>query len=224
MHQSNSFGPVIELHVGEHKEVFTFHEALLCSIASYFESALRAGYKETKEKVIEMVEEKPEVIQRFQLWVYSGSFFVDEADKRRTEWKLCVDIYVFAECRGIALLQDHVIDALVSRSQDKEDRTLPNMRAIINEIYRNTKEGSPIRTFFVEWVQYYSSTETWKRHVPSEFYPKGFFVDMTFSLMSSQKSTTSTVRRGWNPCKYHVHPGSPFGGKSDGERPDGEEE
>ncbi|KAG7004408.1 hypothetical protein G7Y79_00025g056940 [Physcia stellaris] len=166
----NSFGPVIELHVGEHKEVFTFHEALLCSIASYFESALRGGYKETKERVIEMVEEKPEVIRRFQLWVYSGSFFVDEADKRRTEWNLCIRMYIFAECRGISLLQDHVIDALVSRSQDKEEQTSPEMRTIINDIYGNTKESSLIRNFFVDWVQYYVPIKTWIEQLEEEHY------------------------------------------------------
>lgn len=158
-----------------------------------------------------MVEEKPEVIRRFQLWVYSGSFFVDEADKRRTEYNLCIHMYVFAECRGISLLQDHVIDALVSKSQDKEDQTPPEMGPILNNIYENTKEGSPIRTFFVDWVQYYGPTKTWKQCVRPEFYPKGFFVDMTCSFMSSKQSTTRlarTARPGKNPCKYHVHPGS----------------
>lgn len=221
---STSFGPTVELIVGENAEVFTFYENILCSIAPYFETALRGGYKETTAKRIEMLDENPVVIRRFQLWVYSGSFFVDEADRRSIDYTLCVRIYVFAECRGIPLLQDNVIDTCVSKYLDREDGATMPMWTIINDIYENTKEGSPIRRYFVDITQYHVNGGEWKECVCPEILPKDFFVDMTFALMSSKMGSAPTVVPTKNACNYHVHPGSTSKPKSDAEWRNGKKE
>lgn len=47
------------------------HKNLLCAVSDYFIAALEGNFKEAAEQKVELLDEDPEVIERFQLWLYT---------------------------------------------------------------------------------------------------------------------------------------------------------
>ena len=146
------FDTIVEIAVGPEKVLFNIHKGLLCRNSSYFRSALEGEFKESSEGKVHLPEDDPEVFQRFQLWLYTGSVIESSGEGTKAiDWMVFFRLYVFGDARGVAGLQNATIDALIDKSH--KEIALPSILGP-NYIYDNTVEKSPLRRLMVDWVVY----------------------------------------------------------------------
>jgi hypothetical protein len=75
--------------VGKEKHSFHLDKDQLCKCSSFFDSALRGGFKESKELVVQLPEADVEAFQVFEKWIVQGSVPAIEAWQltfRRLAW------------------------------------------------------------------------------------------------------------------------------------------
>lgn len=157
---------------------------MLRNSSSYFKSALDGGFKESVENVIVLPEDNPDVFELFTRWLYlkrldsENQNHVDELVSPRN----LVQLYVFAEMRGVSPLQNMVIDLIVkSCERSAAGAGLQTLREI-PYIYGNTSERSPpLRAMVVNLavVDYYMVTTLTPM---KEWLPTGFLLDLAVKL------------------------------------------
>ena len=160
---------------------------------------------EATEQKIVMANENPSVIQRFQLWVFTGSVLVDGESEMTLTSGLLVRVYIFAESQGISLLQDHIIDVLAAKHKKFESPFI--LHTDINLIYENTAENSPLRDFLVRmFVHDFKAPDRGFLKDHEDEFPKAFLIDLTFAYGSLSNINSLRVSPITTPCKFHVHP------------------
>ena len=191
----------VALLVGPEKRVFYLHRGLLCSVSDYFNTALHSGFKETEEQKIELPEEDPEVVERFQLWLYTKSILDHDETVQNIDYPIYVDLYVFAESRLIPKLQNEAINAIIRKGSI--DGTISTNSAI----YRKTIDSSPIRRLTVDRTVRLGALNTWGFKSTNEdnlLNSKDYLQDVVVALYEEKKGPKETDF--WKiRCNYHVH-------------------
>ena len=179
------------------------HKGLLCSVSSYFEAALRGGFKEAEEQRIDLPHEDVCVIKRFQLWLYTQKVLEEDETADQLPWSLWVRIYCFAEARGIPHLQNLVIDCIINK-YTISDR-LPSDD--VCRIYGNTPINSPLRRLLVDLIARCAALDVWDLKDQSEsrdLWPEFFMKDLILALYNENVSKSRDDFANFR-CDYHVH-------------------
>lgn len=93
-----------------------------------------------------MPDEDPQMFNRFQLWLYTGKPFdntIQPGDSILGSH--LVDLYIFAEARGIPSLQNAAIDTFIDRRYERNHI----LYRYLHKVYNNTSEDSPLRKLAV---------------------------------------------------------------------------
>ncbi|TAQ83611.1 hypothetical protein B7494_g8067 [Chlorociboria aeruginascens] len=61
---------MVEIYVGEERKLWVLHEDLLCDRIDFFASAFKSGFKEGREKKMDLEEEDPEAFGLLVDWIY----------------------------------------------------------------------------------------------------------------------------------------------------------
>ncbi|TIA19401.1 hypothetical protein D6C80_02958 [Aureobasidium pullulans] len=105
--------PCAEIVVGtpDNSETFYLHKKLLCDSSSYFKAALNNGFAETTSQKITLDDEDPAIFRTFASWLYHPSIVLP-SEHRNVQEKHLLQLYLFADKRGIANLANDTITML----------------------------------------------------------------------------------------------------------------
>jgi hypothetical protein len=148
---------------------------------------LKGKFKEAEEQKIEMAEEDVDTFSHFQYWLYSGNIITEDNGEKLDqnddgkEWSMLVNLFIFAEARGIPGLQNAAIDRIIDKQSATETIFLEN----IHSIYENTHKTSPLRRLFVDFTHNWAHTDdenpggSWFDSEIYDSYDKEFLFDLT---------------------------------------------
>ena len=122
------------------------HKGILCKESTYFYGALNNDFREARENKIFLPEDDADTFQIFQQWAYTGSFHGEGQTEDDVTTLSLIDLYIFAEARGIPKLQNQSIDAIIARQHKKFDFKYHSFTTV----YDNTCQSSPLRKYFAE--------------------------------------------------------------------------
>lgn len=177
---SDSLTSLVHVNVGPGKDTFSLHRGLLCNASSFFQAALRGGFKEAVDQAIDLPEEDKDNFKRFQLWLYSGELFGTQESDADITFEVLVDLYIFGEARGIPHLQNSAITAIISKGDRAEIIPID----LIYKIYDGTPEKSLLRKLFVDWCAHvgHLSYGIWFQGQGRDYFPKDFLIDLIVAM------------------------------------------
>lgn len=175
------------------------HKELLCSVSDYFTAALKGNFKEAAEHRIEFPEEKPWIFERFQLWLYFKQVLDEGETPSNLSFYRLKALYIFAECRSIPRLQNHVVDLMIQKSALDKSITTPGVSTVT--VYSTWARSFPLRRLLVDLVVYYGSfNQSWRWEDES----KDYLVDLIrgFGVVQNEKKPKDLWK---HRCDYHIH-------------------
>ncbi|MCJ1315119.1 hypothetical protein MMC15_000435 [Xylographa vitiligo] len=147
----------VHVKVGDNAQDFGIHKGLLCEASSYFKGALSRGFQEAQEKIVHLREDDVETFQRFHLWLYTGCVLDSDESLESLSPRPLIDLYIWADLRGIPKLQDLVSDMLqTSLLATLQIDAKPLESALIQLVYNRTLKTSSLRKL---WTFYYSNLD-----------------------------------------------------------------
>ncbi|MCJ1243484.1 hypothetical protein MMC30_000681 [Trapelia coarctata] len=194
----------VSIIAGAEKRVFVIHKGLLCSISDYFRAAIDGSIEEAEEQKIELLQDDPEVVGRFQLWLYSEKV-LDKGEKSTAlEYSMLVNLYVFAESRCIPRLQNDLIDAILRKSRQEHRSPTPSD----GDMYSNTASSSPLRKLVIDMAARLGELNrpSWEL----DKYPKDYMVSLVLALHELKELRVEDPDSGltlwkYRCSKYHIH-------------------
>ncbi|KAL0264295.1 hypothetical protein SLS55_000242 [Diplodia seriata] len=219
---TSKYGGMVKIIVGrnEDSKEFHFHKGLLCWASSYFKAALKEDrFKEGIEGVVRLEEDDPDTIQRFMEWVYNGRILPEGLIPFQDElWEVITtqamwELYAFAECRGIPLLKNDIIDTVADILARTWDMVPPSA---VLQIYRDTPCGDGMRRLLVSFMAYAGYNLGGKLSTSSDGYPSleniphELLLDYMVALEErAEKFLPIPARDQWcaiDRCRFHDHP------------------
>ncbi|MCJ1379093.1 hypothetical protein MMC17_002193 [Xylographa soralifera] len=193
---------IVTVIVGEEKRVFKIHKNLLCSASSYFKAALDGKFKEAEEQKIKLLEEKPDILESFQLWLCTKSI-IDEGESVTTfDFDLLIGIYVFAESRLVMALQNLAIDMIIRKAG--KEKIVPRQ----SKIYLDTMAGSHLRRLVVDMAARIGLLCNWQWYDSKGelFNSTDYLVDLVKALYDEKVAARPQEDNFWKiRCNYHIH-------------------
>ncbi|MCJ1263938.1 hypothetical protein MMC22_003809 [Lobaria immixta] len=198
------YDSIIYVKVGPENTSFGIHRALLCHNSSYFDRALNGGFKEAVEGEVILADEDPATFTRFNEWLYSGTVLLGNETEKDIHYKTLMNLYIFAEKRGVTRLQNAVIDCIIKKNS--KSKALPN--TYIGHAWNNTADSSPLHMLLVD---IYVRKANFAEIMGDEKKRKGFdkeiliaFV-LAFHRMKDDGSLSGAYDFWKRRCHYHVH-------------------
>ncbi|KAG9513494.1 hypothetical protein KCV07_g8722, partial [Aureobasidium melanogenum] len=111
-------GPTAQIIVGSGQDIqeFSIHKKLLCDSSTYFKAALTNGFAETHDQEITLDDESPAIFRTYVVWLYQTRLDRDTMPEGDQEvQRHMLELYVFADKRGITNLANDTITMLASR-------------------------------------------------------------------------------------------------------------
>ena len=165
--------------VGPKATVFQIHKGLLCKTAPYFKVAFEGQFKEAEEQTLELFDEDTTTFKHFQFWLYTNNIIHKSETVEDVSWQSLISLYIFAEVRDIADLQNAAMDILI----DKEALEDAIPISEFDRIYEQTHESSPLRRIAIDWLTHVATL------VPGRYvevfhrdtFPKEALIDLVFA-------------------------------------------
>ena len=185
-------------------------------MAPFFRAALQGDFKEAVEATVFIPEDLPAVVQRFQLWAYTGSVLLVGEDIKKTGVELwLLQLYFFAERYDIPDLQNCVIDIFTASWATLVDAPVWWPQTV----YDNTSSISPLRRLMVD--MYAQVVDLEDAFAPASLavdhdhdrYPKSFLFALAVELYKFKEGDGQDVDFSKCGCTYHVHPSATTGSK-----------
>ncbi|MCJ1469512.1 hypothetical protein MMC07_008145 [Pseudocyphellaria aurata] len=197
------YDSIIYAKVGPDNTSFGIHRGLLCHHSSYFDRALNGNFREAVEGEVVLADEDPSLFARFNEWLYTGVFLLNNEIGQDIPFEILVDLYVFAEKRGVIRLQNAVIDCMIKK------RSIPTD---IRYAWNNTPDSSPLHKLLVDlFVRRVKFAETMddakKRKRLDCVLDKDILIAyvMAFHRMKADGSILKGYSFWESRCLYHVH-------------------
>ncbi|KAH6667777.1 hypothetical protein B0J14DRAFT_601423 [Halenospora varia] len=194
----------VSILVGKEKHSFHLDEDQLCKCSSFFDSALRGGFKESKEFVVQLPEADVEAFQVFEKWIVQGSVPAAEGWQltfKRLAWQDKLEdmdlslLYksFLIDFLQVSELRRPLLNALISKQ--KKIRIVPI--SLLPDIYENTLPGSPLRKIWIRWVMETPAPEIFedgKWEFPEEFLRELAAAQTRYTLRLAEKLGRSRAR------------------------------
>ncbi|MCJ1415786.1 hypothetical protein MMC32_002119 [Xylographa parallela] len=204
---------IVHVRIGHNAQDFGVHKGLLCEASSYFKGALSRDFQEAREMIVHLREDDVGTFERFHLWLYTGSILDSDESLESLSQRSLIDLYIWADLRGIPKLQDLVSDMLqTSLIATLQIGAKPLDSALIHLVYSHTMKSSPLRKL---WTCYYTNLDSNKfkdrimEDEAAEDLPRDFLHDMLLSLKRQirEPSPSTMIARGYfmSGCFFHVH-------------------
>ncbi|MCJ1404985.1 hypothetical protein MMC11_008211, partial [Xylographa trunciseda] len=189
--------------VGPEKKTFKMHEGLLCSISPFFKAALEGDFKEAQEHTIELIDDDPEIMEYFQLWLYTQSILDHEETVSDIEWGVLLELYVLREIRLISTLQNQVIDLMIRKLAKANE--LPGLDMMCGSFARTFPKSS-LRKFLIEASARVGTLDEWSWDFTegNEVAQRDYLNDLVLELYNDRENKQR--RDFWKiRCTYHTH-------------------
>lgn len=194
--------------VGPERKPFTVHELIICASSPLFKSAMSGPWKESKEHVVNLPEDDPNIFALYSHWLYyakipvriEGATEAKPGQRLNEEYRELIRAYILGDKLLDIKFQNSVIDAIVETSSTihpQDGRAYyPNIPEI-NIAYENTTESSKIRSLLVDmWVS--KAVVNW---FESPNLPKEFLISVIKGFIKNDPARMSSPKA----SKYYVH-------------------
>jgi hypothetical protein len=181
----------IEVKVGEGEKQKTFdvHESLIASRSLFFKKAMSGSWKESKDRIVNLPEEDPEIFKIYVHHLYTGSVAVipeplPAITGRHAKWIIC-RLYVLAEKIQDVKAKNSAIEALLAECREKQlngKNKYPGSSSV-STIYSGTLPGSMARKVLVDL---YSCKTTSKWITKSPQWSDEFLRDLLVKIMDKR--------------------------------------
>ena len=188
---------------GESKD-FLVHRNILTRHSAYMQEALMGDWKEAITGIIPLSDDKPDVIELYQKWLYTGCIFSEPPrgvlQEGGGEYEKLVNGYILGEKLLDSTFKDCVIDAIISLLLTSRlfDPTLSGL------VYDSTPPASALRRLWQD-IYIFCGSPSW---LDDTFDPH---TDFAIDLSRRQMAFLQGFRPqdGANvllkPCSYHEH-------------------
>ncbi len=126
---------------------FIVHKAPLCFYSRFFEAACNGRWTEAENGHVNLPNDSPAVFEVLVQWLYTQRIAAAIYHNHETTMVMLVRLYVLADKLGILELKNMSIDAFV---EDGETRYVLPKEPIIQEVWKTTMPGSPLRQVCVD--------------------------------------------------------------------------
>lgn len=213
----------VQLLVGDPAVDYSVHKDLLCHYSSYFRGAYNSSFQEAESNVFKLDSEDPGIVGKFVHWVYFQTLDEEEEGeqgeqeetlishdrpveaavkkKARAQISGMIQLWLFADRRGVPLLQDMALDTLHDL-QITHSRTYSN----IISLYDNTCEGSLLRYYFIDvYARSKKQCEDRMRLRQPDVMVPEFLCDVARNLMRLRDAEGAwSSWQSLDPAGYHI--------------------
>lgn len=193
---------MVHVFVGPKCKSFHLHKALLCYHSKFFQKALDGGFKEQDDKAVYLPDDDVGAFVLFVNWIYNAP--PQKASTTATATAL-FGLYIMADKFCIEELQNLSMD--VFRASHREGLAMSS--DLIEHVYVNTPESSPMRRFIVNFVTYgFSIRKLTMSNKFLELMKKGgdFAADFASAILQYSFGATRPLDpRMGRDCAYHEH-------------------
>ncbi|KAH6669582.1 hypothetical protein B0J14DRAFT_487177, partial [Halenospora varia] len=183
--------------VRKEKHSFNLDKDQLCKCSLFFDSALRGGFKESKEPVVQLPEADAEAFQVFEKWIVQCSVpAVEDCQlSKRLAWldklqdmdlRLLYKSFLLIDFLQVSELRRPLLNAFIS----KQRKTVIVPILLLPDIYENTLPGSPLRKIWIRWVMKTPAPEIFedgKWEFPKEFLRELAATQTRYTLRLAEK-------------------------------------
>lgn len=199
---SSGYGDIVTIEVGnqDNKQTFRVHKGFLSFYSGYFKAALEGAWAESKSGIIKLETEDPLVFERFVHWLYTNKI---TDDQRKSEFRIIIGLWLFADRRDIPLLMNEMIDAL--HKEIANSWLMPT--DFLHKVYESTTKGSALRRMLMWTMSRIMRADMFNGDY-AERWPRTALLDMVKLVLAERPAATMTQDQ-YKKVKmcplYHVH-------------------
>lgn len=204
---SSLYDSIVYVKVGRQNINFGIHKGLLCHHSTFFDKALNGGFKEAVNGEVVLDDEDLEVFTRFNGWLYTGIILVGDETEETMTFKSLIDLYIFAEKRGVLRLKNAVVDSIIKKNQaSRGRRALPDHS--LQRAWTKTPDSSPLHSLLVDlYVRRANFPEILASDKNCKQFDKNilFAFILAFHKMKEDGSFNTQYNFWKRRCQYHSH-------------------
>lgn len=181
---------------------FTFdvHQSIICDTSRFFRQKIRSS----RDRVVLLPTEEPEIFEIYLHWLYFSTFFDDakvlSVAQAASEHLRLARAFALGTRMEDTQFQDAVMDAITEQSRIKHSdgsQSCPGTTAI-EHIYSHSSIGSNARSCL---VYIFASVKQWNPAPTWEKFPPVFVADLMAELYRRKPNSRGTMP----PCAFHKH-------------------
>ncbi|KAF2175249.1 hypothetical protein K469DRAFT_611324, partial [Zopfia rhizophila CBS 207.26] len=197
------------------------HEKLICSSSDFFKNAMNRDWKESKQRLVHLEDDDPDMFQLYLHWLYRGTLPVridEPGPVGNSEYLQLAKAYILGDKLQDGDFKDVVIHAIIDKCKSKasDGRHWFPVGVILRCVYDNTPESSRARRLLVDIYVHHGSgnwlSDWWQsgKVAYSRFYqpddiPKDFLHDITIAFLDRRKEKEKRPTDNSSTCAYHQH-------------------
>lgn len=187
----------IKVGKGDQQAEFSIHKDLICKASPFFNAACKPERMKAEDRVIELPEDEPDVIQIMVYWIYHDVISITEdmeanngihgtVEKAlKTPWGIFAQLYVVGRKYQMARLQNDTIDAILYHCKDYY---LPT--SLIPWVYEHTIKEDNLRTLVFRLSMHVMGRDDMALY--GNFFSQEFLFDMTYALLEDDGETINS--------------------------------
>ena len=195
-----SYGPAalltIRVGTGSIQQDFVAHESFLTCRSEFFRRAVNGRWEESETRIVKLPEDSPKTFALYIDCAYTNQISSDSVERNPSKkaesntkentdliraeiWDL-VHVYILAEKLLDGTTRNIVIETLFKLFHLRNTPFRPSGK-MINKLYRNTPETSPLRCFLVDLSLNYAPVKLRKK---IDVLPKEYLLDLAIALQA----------------------------------------
>ena len=135
------------------------HKSFLCKASPFFRAALQGS------NIISLPQDKSATFDRFLGWLYWKEYDIKDLTIGKSDidcWSAIIHDHIFADKVQVEGFQNRIMDVIVASYKTGKLKAI-NLDSVL-EIYKNTPESCPLRSFAV--AMYECISDEWLEKVP----------------------------------------------------------
>lgn len=168
---------------------------------------MNGDFSEAINQEVVLDDEDPEVFARFNGWLYTSILLVGDETEKSITFKSLVDLYIFAEKRGVIRLQNAVVDAIIKKNQASRGQcAMPDHS--LQRAWTNTPDSSPLHCLLIDlYVRRANFPEILANEKKCKQFDKDILIAfvLAFHKMKEDGSFNTNYNFWKKRCQYHSH-------------------
>ena len=208
--ENSLHGSVILVRVGSQPvQDWAIHRSLICTQSDMFNRMFANECIESRTGVVLLKEDDPAAFEVYAQWLYTGKILIGARNRAGEEyqgWDHLVNAYILGDKLQDGHFADAVMDTIIAESNTNVNgfHFYPIGR-IVQTIYNNTREGSPLRRLIVDQHVFHGA-KTWFTESVADDINKEFLLDLVKAMFEERpKPHVEAPDQGVDTCAYHGH-------------------
>ena len=185
---------------------FHVHRELLCDNSPFFTNALKKEWTGDNDRIFELPDDEPEIIEIYVTWLYSNRIFTEpegEVDKiSNIGFSRLFDAYIFGDKIQDSDFKDTIIDTFIEINKETK-----SYFSHARKIWESTPPGALIRRYMLDTFVWRGGAEWLEANVAFRF-NKDFLVELGRALYKKidfARDYTGVAPFMRDSCLYHEH-------------------